>query len=180
MLPKTRKEAKLEGSKEYFTGKPCPHGHIAIRRTDNGSCTECYSITRKELYASGWRQPHNPETSKRKQQKWAGKNPTKNWVMMAVTRARKRAKTNNVPFNISTEYIISIFPDKCPIFGTEFSIVGNKKTLPTSPSLDRINCTKGYVVGNVEVISMKANVIKQNATSEDISKVANWLKTKGY
>lgn len=179
-LPKTRKEAKKIDSKEYFTGNPCQHGHIAVRRTDNGACTSCQSISRKEMYASGWRQKYNPEAAKKKHTKWVEKNPKEHWVIRAVGRAKKRASANKIPFDITVEYIESIVPDKCPIYGTKFNFLGNKTSRPESPSLDKIDASKGYVMGNVAIISMKANVIKQNASSEDIFKVANWLKTKGY
>jgi len=39
-LPKSREEAKQTGSKYYFTGQPCKHGHIAPRKT-KGSCLDC-------------------------------------------------------------------------------------------------------------------------------------------
>jgi 5-methylcytosine-specific restriction endonuclease McrA len=38
--PKTRTEAKATGAKYYFTGEPCKHGHIALRKT-KGSCLDC-------------------------------------------------------------------------------------------------------------------------------------------
>ncbi len=38
--PTTRKEAKETGAKYYFTGEPCKHGHIALRKT-KGCCVEC-------------------------------------------------------------------------------------------------------------------------------------------
>lgn len=38
--PKTRKEAKEQGAKYYYTGEPCARGHIALRKT-KGSCVEC-------------------------------------------------------------------------------------------------------------------------------------------
>jgi hypothetical protein len=41
--PKTRKEAKEQGAKYYFTGDPCKHGHVALRKT-KGSCVECLKI----------------------------------------------------------------------------------------------------------------------------------------
>jgi hypothetical protein len=41
--PKTRKEAKVTGSKYYYTGEPCKHGHTALRKT-KGSCVECLKI----------------------------------------------------------------------------------------------------------------------------------------
>lgn len=42
-LPKTRAEAKATGSKHYFTGQPCKHGHIAPRKT-KGACTACLEL----------------------------------------------------------------------------------------------------------------------------------------
>jgi 5-methylcytosine-specific restriction endonuclease McrA len=39
-LPKSRGEAKQTGSKYYFTGQPCKHGHIAPRKT-KGACLDC-------------------------------------------------------------------------------------------------------------------------------------------
>ena len=42
-LPTTREEAKKTGSKYYFTGQPCKHGHIAARKT-KGSCVECLKV----------------------------------------------------------------------------------------------------------------------------------------
>ena len=54
--PTTREEAKKTGSKYYFTGQPCKHGHIAPRKT-KGSCVECLkvewekaSVTRAEYF----------------------------------------------------------------------------------------------------------------------------------
>jgi 5-methylcytosine-specific restriction endonuclease McrA len=41
--PKTRAEAKATGAKYYFTGEPCKHGHIALRKT-KGSCLECLKV----------------------------------------------------------------------------------------------------------------------------------------
>tara|TARA_Y200000002_G_scaffold336596_1_gene304828 strand:- start:651 stop:1340 length:690 start_codon:yes stop_codon:yes gene_type:complete len=45
----SRKEAKEKGLVHYFTGKPCPHGHLAKRNTKNTDCTEC-SRLRKERW----------------------------------------------------------------------------------------------------------------------------------
>jgi 5-methylcytosine-specific restriction endonuclease McrA len=56
-LPTTRIEAKKTGSKYYFTGQPCKHGHIAPRKT-KGACVECLkvewaqaNITRADYFA---------------------------------------------------------------------------------------------------------------------------------
>lgn len=37
----SRTEARANGLKRYFTGKPCKRGHTAERHTGNGTCVEC-------------------------------------------------------------------------------------------------------------------------------------------
>ncbi len=37
----TRKEAKERELARYFTGKPCPHGHVAERWASTSRCVEC-------------------------------------------------------------------------------------------------------------------------------------------
>lgn len=41
MLPSSRAEAKTIGSKQYDTGRPCPHGHYSPRLTSDGGCLTC-------------------------------------------------------------------------------------------------------------------------------------------
>lgn len=51
----TRREAIAAGVGQYFTGKPCKHGHISHRYTQSGACAQCISDTsaafRKEVSA---------------------------------------------------------------------------------------------------------------------------------
>ena len=57
-LPTTRVEAKKTGSKYYFTGQPCKHGHIAPRKT-KGACVECLKV---EWTADNERRKGEPKT----------------------------------------------------------------------------------------------------------------------
>ena len=41
----TRNQAKLNGDKFYFTGKPCVHGHLSPRYTGKGTCCECMKLS---------------------------------------------------------------------------------------------------------------------------------------
>ena len=82
--------------------------------------------------------------------------------------AKRRAKKENLDFNITTEYLEKIWPsnNKCPIMGTEFkSGLKNKHVLPT---LDKVVREKGYVKGNVAIISFKANQIKSDVDDFEI------------
>lgn len=40
-LPSSAAEARRVGSMYYFSGKPCTHGHVAVRRTHNHTCQQC-------------------------------------------------------------------------------------------------------------------------------------------
>jgi len=57
--------------------------------------------------------------------------------------------------------------------GVKLTLTG--KVTPTSPSLDRRIAALGYTQGNVVILSMRANAIKQDATPRELRKVANWL-----
>jgi len=93
--------------------------------------------------------------------------------------ARHRAKRNNIPFNLTEDYLKSIYPSDmiCPVLGFEMSVGKDENGwADTSPSLDRIIPEKGYVQGNVIIVSMRANLIKTNATPEEIRKVADFYE----
>lgn len=89
--------------------------------------------------------------------------------------ARLRAEDKKLPFDIDVEYVRSLVVSRCPVFGThlEWSAQRGNGPIPieSSPSLDRIDPTKGYIKGNVWIISYKANVIKNNATHEELKLV---------
>lgn len=87
--------------------------------------------------------------------------------------AKKRAKEQGIEFKITPEDIF--IPDVCPVLGMPLErSVG--KASPNSPSLDRIIPELGYVPGNVRVISMRANAIKNDANLDELLKVAAYLE----
>jgi len=47
-LPRSRAEAKAQGSKHYFTGRPCKNGHIDKRNTHQGGCHACFRMRAKK------------------------------------------------------------------------------------------------------------------------------------
>ena len=47
---------------------------------------------------------------------------------------------------------------------------------PWSYSLDRVDNKKGYVRGNVVVMSYKANRLKNDGTAEDHEIIAAWMR----
>lgn len=79
--------------------------------------------------------------------------------------AKQRASQKNIKFNIDVDDIF--IPEYCPILNIKLQ-KNNIGWAADIPSLDRIIPEKGYVKGNVRVISGKANVMKSNATIEEL------------
>lgn len=79
--------------------------------------------------------------------------------------AKTRAKKKNLDFSIiETDIII---PEKCPILGIPL-FISESIWSNNSPTIDRIDNTKGYIKGNIAVISWQANNMKANLNLRDI------------
>lgn len=130
-------------------------------------CSDCrveyYTNYRKSWYYSDHEQ--NKKKNKEKIKKFRQSNPEKYLLISS----KNRAKTKGIEFNLRLKDIV--IPKCCPILDTEF-IRGTE----SAASLDRIDSTKGYTRDNIQVISRKANVMKNNATQEELMRFAEWVK----
>lgn len=180
----TRAVAKEIGLTTYWSNHKCPHGHVGWRRTVNGSCCQCNAareatrVRNKEERARANQKWNGSKKGYEAKRAWRDRDPINAWACSAAGSARERAQRFSLPIDIDKDYVRSIVPSVCPVFGTPFEFIG-KKLRPESPSLDRIDPSKGYTRGNVAIISLRANAIKSNATWQDIQRVADWLRTQG-
>lgn len=87
--------------------------------------------------------------------------------------ARQRALKKGIKFSIKVSDII--MPEYCPILGIKLAI-GDGRIEDASPSLDRIVNKKGYVKGNVHIISNRANRIKNDSTLQELISIVRYLK----
>jgi hypothetical protein len=81
-------------------------------------------------------------------------------------RAKESSKKHHREFNLEVSDII--IPEYCPYLGIKLTTDINNRTQPNYYSIDRIDSNKGYVKGNVQIISCFANTIKNNATIEQL------------
>jgi hypothetical protein len=79
--------------------------------------------------------------------------------------AKKRAANKGIEFNIEIDDIV--IPEYCPLLNVKLEY-GTKDNYLFTPSLDRIDVTKGYIKGNIAVISNLANSMKNCATTEQL------------
>ena len=77
------------------------------------------------------------------------------------------------------EYNITVddipMPEYCPVLGIKLE-VGIGKRQWSSPSIDRIDNTKGYIVGNVMIISLRANALKNDASIDEIRMILEYME----
>lgn len=102
------------------------------------------------------------------------KSPAVYWLNAKLTQ-KKLNKTDRLYLLENLE-----LPEKCPILGYVLKYEGTGGYRDeTCPSLDRIDSLKGYEIGNLQVISWRANRIKNDATPEELQKIADYMnKTK--
>lgn len=71
----TREDAKRLGNTKYFTGEPCPKGHIAERRTANRGCVICQQAEAAIRYKMKREDPTYMAAARKRAKEWATKNP---------------------------------------------------------------------------------------------------------
>ena len=99
-----------------------------------------------------------------------------NPIPQLIYNFKKRAKAKNVPFDLKPQDIKEKLNNAGKIWPVlvikmQISKLGSKSN-DLAPSIDRIDPKKGYVKGNMIVVSMRANRIKTDASPEEIKKVA--------
>lgn len=96
------------------------------------------------------------------------------YFKLKANRARSRSQHIKVPCNLTAEYLESIWTEYCPVLGIKL-IKDTYRSDPALAELDRFIPNLGYIEGNVTFVSHRANVLKNNATIEEMEKVVQWM-----
>ena len=106
--------------------------------------------------------------------KWGNRTNTD---LYKVQREKFRAKKYNAE---STGYTWNVsfgkidWPTHCPILGIELDYFAEFRQ-ENSVSFDRIDSSKGYEDGNIQILSWRANRIKNDGSAEEHRKIADYL-----
>jgi hypothetical protein len=88
---------------------------------------------------------------------------------------RQRAKKYQEPFTLKESDLV--IPERCPLLGIPLKLNFQKQGVD-SPSVDRIDPSRGYEPDNVWVISHRANTIKNDATLAELELIAANLRAR--
>jgi hypothetical protein len=118
----------------------------------------------KTVHHSRWADPAYRE--QRKQQYY--KRWEKDWVGQKLVQLKAAARKKGLDFSLTREDLV--FPERCPVFG--MVLVKHRDSQGNnSASVDRIDNSKGYVAGNVVVVSLKANAMKREASLDELRRL---------
>lgn len=157
--------------------KALPLFNFSINRSSKDGlqyrCRNCDNQYQKE------RRNKNREAMVEYHKKYRARNRDNlNFRLQALLNAsRQRAALKGREHSITIEDLKELYPKdgKCPVFGFELEF-GDSGFRETSPSIDRIDSTKGYTRDNIQIISWKSNRLKAYATVEDLEILVAFLK----
>ena len=140
-----------------------------------------------------WRE-NNPAKSKASTDAWKKRNPDKLKQINGTNSARlvadkygmarrmiyKARERGREKVTVCAADVLAVWPadDTCPVFGAPFFYGPRPARKPhdSAPSLDRIDPAGGYVVGNIAVISWRANALKRDGSLLEFVKLVRWME----
>ena len=146
--------------KDPNTGKYFGVGDIR----DDGKIFSNYELTESKINTKGYffEYWHLPEDFLKK------------YIKRTLVTKKINSKKNNIRYEIDYEYAVSIFPNDyiCPVFNMPMRFGNQDRS--SSPSLDRLDSNLGYIKGNINWISMKANWTKSDLSYDEIINLIEW------
>lgn len=141
---------------------------IQVHRAQTNEATKRWSV-------------ENPEKAREKSRQWKEENPAKareavrRWELANPARklflsCRGNAKARGLECTITFEMVEPMLaPMVCAATGLSLSLErdGSTRANPWAPSIDRIDCSKGYVPGNVRIVCCAFNLMR-NEWSDDV------------
>jgi len=154
---------ELKELKEFTKNPKCADGHLI-------TCKKCIKIKNKDkpwinqkaCYQDKTKYYNTLEYKKAASLRFRERNFEQNMLLAIKSSAKKRG----LEFDLTIEDII--VPEYCPYLNIKLTkIIGSGK-IRTNPSVDRIDNSKGYIKGNIMVISDLANRMKLNTSINEL------------
>ena len=165
--------------KEFSEFSPCKKGKYKLFTY----CKPCASKKTSDRYHKNivasrernrLRDQLNPEAAREKCRSFYREKKESDHAYLLWAAARNRAKKKGIEFSLDRADVV--IPKICPVLGIELSKDTYRGFTDNSPSIDRIDSSKGYTKDNIIVISWRANSLKSNATLDELKKIYFFYK----
>jgi hypothetical protein len=99
------------------------------------------------------------------------------WLRVTLINIKSKSKRLGIPFSVTVEDFRPL-PEVCPVFGVPFTLETKTPIPHNGPSVDRVIPERGYVPGNVKIISRRANLMKNDcADPQQFILLAEYMRT---
>ena len=149
---------------------PCRRGHIGLRYQSTGDCIECVKERQRR-----------PDIREKDRQAQKRKRNSLNGKAYSIWKASsRRAQKRNETFSLSRQWIKDqLMIGKCAVSGLLFDLSSIGRS-PYSPSIDRIDNTKGYIPENCRLILWALNAAFSNWGEQEMKLIVKqWLIYEG-
>jgi hypothetical protein len=132
-------------------------------------------LREKQRTEAATRRASDREPSRRAARDSAARHP----MAIIFRSARWRANKHKIEFNITLDDLTPLRVEICPVFHTplEYGAQGKGYNNLNAASLDRIDNDRGYVRGNIVIMSRRANSIKNDGTADEHRMIAEWMES---
>ena len=170
-------EKQKTKSKPKITSKQCAKCSLVkladdfYKKTSSVSgltsyCKSCFVDIKRE-WATRPKYQEGQLRKYEKKQKWRAENPKLNWATDCLRGSKFRAKNRGMEHDLTVEWLVANLKERCPVLDIPFSFA-RKKHWYDSPTVDRVDNTKGYTQANCWIISGRANRLKGEASLEEM------------
>ena len=113
----------------------------------------------------------NLEQAREACRNWKRNNPK----AYLLSRTKASAQKRGIAFDLTADDL-GVLPTHCPVLGFEllYGAVGAGNKDPRLASIDRVDNQAGYVQGNVIIVSLRANMLKRDATPAELRMLADF------
>ena len=95
-------------------------------------------------------------------------------IRQIYNRLKASAKRRNIEFDLTIIELYNLtYPITCPILGIPLKF-NRGQIQDDSYTIDRVDSTKGYTIDNIQVISWRANRLKNNASLDELNKISKY------
>lgn len=159
-MPRADTDARREYEREYRSRPDVRERSNALARAryraDPAKTKARDEARRKDAAHAAWRAGYHKDRRRN------------DWAKVRLAELQNKAARNGLDFDLDESDLL--LPDTCPVLGIPMR-VGDGKQSPNSPSVDRIDNSRGYVKGNVVVVSLRANSLKGSASLAELAKL---------
>ena len=134
------------------------------------TCPSCGDDSTESKHPSGYCKPCGNKLARKYRIKKDKERPFYNKHIRKKTECRIKG----LPYNLSEEYLEQIWTGVCPIFGIKIVLTGSLSD-SNYANLDRIDPKLGYIKGNVQWLSARANRLKNNMTIDELKRLYECL-----